>query len=95
VGWFTSIHPELQDRVVFVPNRLTTPTLTREQRDGLQQLRDVLKDEGRGRLAPGLSNRPAVYPPLLNGRGENFFSLLQDEKVRDELTAVFNDIIRT
>ena len=94
VGWFTSIHPELQDRVVFVPNRLTTPTLTREQREGLQQLRDVLKDEGRGRLAPGLSNRPAVYPPLLNGRGENFFSLLQDEKVRDELTTVFNDILR-
>jgi cellulose biosynthesis protein BcsQ len=95
VGWFTSIHPELQDRVVFVPNRLTTPTLTREQREGLQQLRDVLKDEGRGRLAPGLANRPAVYPPLLNGRSENFFSLLQDEKVRDELTTVFNDIIRT
>ena len=95
VGWFTSIHPELQDRVVFVPNRLTTPTLTREQREGLQQLRDVLKDEGRGRLAPGLSNRPAVYPPLLNGRSENFFSLLQDERVRDELITVFNDIIRT
>jgi cellulose biosynthesis protein BcsQ len=95
VGWFTSIHPELQDRVVFVPNRLTTPTLTREQREGLQQLRDVLKDEGRGRLAPGLSNRPAVYPPLLNGRSENFFSLLQDERVKDELTTVFNDIIKT
>jgi cellulose biosynthesis protein BcsQ len=95
VGWFLSINPELQNRVVFVPNRLTTPTLTREQREGLQQLRDVLKDEGRGRLAPGLSNRPAVYPPLLNGRSENFFSLLQDEKVRDELTTVFNDIIRT
>jgi cellulose biosynthesis protein BcsQ len=95
VGWFTSIHPELQDRVVFVPNRLTTPTLTREQREGLQQLRDVLKDEGRGRLAPGLSNRPAVYPPLLNGRRENFFSLLQDERVKDELITVFNDIIRT
>jgi chromosome partitioning protein len=94
VGWFTSIHPELQDRVIFVPNRLTTPTLTREQREGLQQLRDVLKDEGRGRLAPGLSNRPAVYPPLLNGRSENFFSLLQDKKVRDELTTVFSDIIK-
>jgi cellulose biosynthesis protein BcsQ len=95
VGWFTSIHPELQNRVVFVPNRLTTPTLTREQREGLQQLRDVLKDEGRGRLAPGLSNRPAVYPPLLNGRRENFFRLLQDERVRDELITVFNNIIRT
>jgi cellulose biosynthesis protein BcsQ len=93
VGWFLSINPELQNRVVFVPNRLTTPTLTKEQREGMQQIRDVLKEEGRGRLTPGLSNRPAVYPPLLNGRRENFFSLPQDEKVRHEVETVFNDII--
>jgi cellulose biosynthesis protein BcsQ len=95
VGWFLSINPELQNRVVFVPNRLTTPTLTREQREGMQQIRDVLKEEGRGRLTPGLSNRPAVYPPLLNGRRENFFSLSQDEKVENEVEAVFNDILGT
>jgi cellulose biosynthesis protein BcsQ len=95
VGWFLSINPELQNRVVFVPNRLTTPTLTREQREGMQQIRDVLKEQGRGRLTPGLSNRPAVYPPLLNGRRENFFSLSQDEKVENEVEAVFNDILGT
>jgi hypothetical protein len=95
VGWFLSINPELQNRVVFVPNRLTTPTLTREQREGMQQIRDVLKEEGRGRLTPGLSNRPAVYPPLLNGRRENFFSLSQDEKVKNEVETVFNDILGT
>jgi cellulose biosynthesis protein BcsQ len=95
VGWFLSINPELQNRVVFVPNRLTTPTLTREQREGMQQIRDVLKEQGRGRLTPGLSNRPAVYPPLLNGRRENFFSLSQDEKVKNEVETVFNDILGT
>ena len=95
VGWFLSINPELQNRVVFVPNRLTTPTLTKEQREGLQQLRDTLKEEGRGRLAPGVSNRPAVYPPLLNGRKENFFRLSLDEKVQREVEAVFASIIRS
>jgi hypothetical protein len=60
----------------------------------MQQIRDVLQDEGRGRLTPGLSNRPAVYPPLLNGRKENFFSLLQEEKVRQEIDAVFDGLLR-
>jgi chromosome partitioning protein len=89
VGWFLSTNPQLQKRVVFVPNRLTP---TKEQRDGLQEVRNILKEEGRGRLAPGLSNRPAVYPPLLNGRKENFFSLLLDEKVKQEVEAVFASI---
>jgi chromosome partitioning protein len=89
VGWFLSINPELQSRVVFVPNRLTP---TKEQRDGLQELRNILKDEGRGQLAPGLSNRPAVYPPLLNGRKENFFSFVLDAKVKQEVEAVFASI---
>ena len=62
---------------MFVPNRLTH---TKEQRDGLEELRKILKETGQGRLAPGLSNRPAIYPPLLNGRKENFFNLPLDEK---------------
>jgi len=89
VGWFLSINQELQSRVVFVPNRLTP---TKEQRDGLQELRNIIKDEGRGHLAPGLSNRPAVYPPLLNGRKENFFRLILDVKVKQEIEAVFASI---
>jgi len=91
VGWFLSINAELQRHVAFVPNRLAN---TKEQRDGLQELRKVLKEEGRGRLAPGLSNRPAVYPPLLNGRHENFFSLPLDEKVKQEVHATFANIMR-
>ena len=91
VGWFLSINAELQRRVVFVPNRLAN---TKEQRDGLQELRKVLKEEGRGRMAPGLSNRPAIYPPLLNGRKDNFFALPLDEKVKKEVQATFASIIR-
>jgi cellulose biosynthesis protein BcsQ len=91
VGWFLSINAELQRRVVFVPNRLAN---TKEQRDGLQELRKVLKEEGRGRMAPGLSNRPAIYPPLLNGRKDNFFTLPLDEKVKKEVQASFASIIR-
>lgn len=91
VGWFLSINPELQKHAIFVPNRLTQ---TKEQREGLQQVSDMLKEEGRGCLAPGLSNRPAVYPPLLNGRKENFFRLPLDEKVKQEVEAVFSSIIR-
>ncbi len=91
VGWFLSINAELQRRVVFVPNRLAN---TKEQRDGLQELRKVLKEEGRGRMAPGLSNRPAIYPPLLNGRKDNFFTLPLDEKVKKEVQATFASIIR-
>jgi GTPase SAR1 family protein len=91
VGWFLSINAELQGRVVFVPNRLTH---TKEQRDGLEALRKILKAAGRGRLAPGLADRPAVYPPLLNGRGENFFNLRLDEKVKQEVRATFRNIMQ-
>jgi chromosome partitioning protein len=92
VGWFLSINEGLQSRVVFVPNRLTK---TKEQRDGLQELRQVVKEAGRGRVAPGLSNRPAVYPPLLNGRKENFFSISLDEKVKKEVQTTFAGIMRS
>jgi len=92
VGWFLSINDGLQSRVVFVPNRLTN---TKEQRDGLDELRQVVKEAGRGRVAPGLSNRPAVYPPLLNGRKENFFSLPLDEKVKKEVQTTFAGIMRS
>ena len=91
IGWFLSINEALQSRVVFVPNRLTH---TKEQRDGLQQLREVLQEEARGRLAPGLSNRPAVYPPLLNGRKDNFFALPLDDKVKQEVQATCASIIQ-
>jgi hypothetical protein len=91
LGWFLSVNEALQRRVVFVPNRLTN---TKEQRDGLEQLRKILKETGRGRLAPGLSNRPAVYPPMLNGRKDNFFKLPMDERVKEEVQATFKSLMK-
>ena len=78
VGWFLSLKESLAERVIFVPNRLTR---TREQREGIGELQSVIHEEGRGELAAGLSNRPAVYPPLLNGRGVNFFAANGSEKI--------------
>jgi cellulose biosynthesis protein BcsQ len=82
VGWFLSLNETLQKRVIFIPNRLSH---TKEQREGLAQLQTVLSEQGRGKLAPGLTNRPAVYPPLFNGRKENFFRAKLDEGTETEL----------
>lgn len=89
VGWFLSLNPSLQERVNFIPNRLS---YTKEQREGLLQLQNVIDNEGRGGLLSGLSNRPAIYPPFLNGSGINFFSDKLDDKVRDETSLLFNSI---
>jgi len=90
VGWFLSLKEELQERVIFVPNRLAN---TKEQREGLKEVQDILKEEGRGRLAPGLSNRPAVYPPLLNGRSDNFFNMKLGDKVEQETIDLLKGIL--
>ena len=90
IGWFESLNPRLQDRVRFVPNRLAH---TKEQREGIAELEKVIEEEGRGRLVPGLSNRPAVYPPLFNARKENFFSIKHDGKAEAELRKMFNSLL--
>jgi cellulose biosynthesis protein BcsQ len=82
VGWFLSLNEALQRQVIFIPNRLAH---TKEQREGLMQLQNVLREQGRGKLAPGLTNRPAVYPPLFNGRKENFFRVKLDEGTKAEV----------
>lgn len=92
VGWFLSLNASLQERVVFVPNRLA---YTKEQRDGLAQLQQVLTDEGRGRMVTGLSNRPAVYPPLFNGHAENFFHGKHDANTEAEIRQMFDDVFAT
>lgn len=90
VGWFLSLNETLQQRVIFIPNRLAH---TKEQREGLAELQAVLKEQGRGRLAPGLSNRPAVYPPVFNGRKENFFRAKLDPSAEAELRQLFESIL--
>ena len=90
VGWFLSLRAEMQDRAIFVPNRLTG---TIEQRDGMQELKELLAEEGRGRLISGLTNRPAVYPPVFSGRGQNFFSPELDSKVMNETRILLTSIL--
>jgi MinD-like ATPase involved in chromosome partitioning or flagellar assembly len=90
IGWFESLNPRLQERVVFVPNRLAH---TKEQREGIAELENVIKEAGQGRLVPGLSNRPAVYPPLFSARKENFFAIRHDGKAEAELRKMFTALL--
>ena len=89
LGWFLMLRPEMAERVVFVPNRWEN---TKEQRDGMAQIEATLQDEGRGELLSRLSNRPAVYPPLLNGSDRNFFARLRDKKAREEAEMLMTEI---
>ncbi len=89
VGWFLSLKESLQERVLFIPNMLSN---TKEQRTGVAEIEAVIKEETRGYLLPGLSERKAVYPPLLNGSVKNFFETNIDYKTKDETKALFTEI---
>ena len=84
-GWFLSIKESLQERVAFVPNKLSN---TNEQKTGLEEARKMVMEEGRGIVLPGLAERKAVYPPLLNGSKTNFFQKI-DEPTRAETQELF------
>lgn len=90
VGWFLSLKETLQERVMFIPNMLSR---TKEQEAGFSELVQVLKEEGRGVLLPGLTERKAVYPPLLNGSGKNFFDSKLDSNTKQETNALFSKIL--
>ena len=89
VAWFLSLKESLQERVFFIPNMLSN---TKEQRSGVQELESVIQEEGRGQILPGLVERKAVYPPLLNGSADNFFQGNLDPKTRQETTALLETI---
>ena len=89
VGWFLSLKESLQQRVFFVPNMLSN---TKEQRTGVAEIKAVIKEETRGQLLPGLSERKAVYPPLLNGSKNNFFATKNDNKTQEETKKLFTKI---
>ena len=89
VGWFLSLKESLQERVLFIPNMLSN---TKEQKTGVAEIEAVIKEETRGQLLPGLSERKAVYPPLLNGNKVNFFDTNIDYKTKDETLALFTQI---
>jgi len=89
IGWFLSVNESLQKRVVFIPNRKEG---TNEQKEGISQVSKIITEQRRGVLLEGLSNRPAVYPTLLNALSENYFTTLKDKKVFDEIHNNFSVI---
>jgi cellulose biosynthesis protein BcsQ len=91
VGWFLSLKEELQKRVFFIPNMLSP---TKEQRAGVEELKSVVSGEGRGSVLPGLTERKAVYPPLLNGSKDNFFDSRLDKNTRAETSNLFTEVMR-
>lgn len=90
VGWFLSLKESLQERVFFIPNMLSN---TKEQRAGVEEVTSVVNEEGRGTVLPGLTERKAVYPPLLNGSKNNFFETKLDKNTRAETTGLFSKIM--
>ena len=90
LGWYLSLNSVLQEKVYFVPNRKLN---TKEQEEGIKQVQSIIDRNGKGKLLPGLVNRPAVYPSFLNGDSKNFFSKKLDTKTKEELEALFSKFI--
>jgi len=83
VSWFVALHPRLQQKVAFIPNRLRAAAATTEQRAGIAEIEKLVSREREGRLIlPGVTDRPAVYGPLLEGSRTCFFEQLGCESLR-------------
>ena len=91
VGWFVTLKESLQSKVFFVPNMLSN---TKEQRLGVAELAETIIEETRGQLLPGLMERKAVYPPILNGSAKNFFDTSIDYKTRNETKELLSKIVQ-
>jgi cellulose biosynthesis protein BcsQ len=88
--WFYSIHPSLQQKIVFVPNQYQK---TNEQKEGISKIEIAINDVGNGFLLPCISNRPAIYGPILQGSNTNFFVKHTDENVVNEIENLMNYIL--
>jgi len=85
--WFTSLKPNWQAKIIFIPNHWQN---TREQREGLAQLKQIVKEEKHGQITNPLTNRPALYGSLLNGSKVNFFS---KKSLPSEIKQLFKEIL--
>jgi hypothetical protein len=65
------LKPDWQAKITFIPNHWQN---TKEQREGLKELQEIIKEEKQGRITNPLTNRPALYGTLLNGSKNNFFT---------------------
>ena len=85
--WFTSLNSNWQTKITFIPNHWQN---TKEQRQGLTELKEVIEEEKQGKIALTLSNRPALYGTLLNGSKDNFFSR---KGLPTEIKQLFKEIL--
>ena len=85
--WFTSLKSDWQDKIIFIPNHWQN---TKEQREGLSQLKQIVKEEGQGKITNPLTNRPALYGSLLNGSKTNFFS---KKGLPSEIKELFKEVL--
>ena len=85
--WFTSLKPEWQDKIIFIPNHWQN---TKEQREGLVQIKEVIAEEKQGQITNPLTNRPALYGTLLNGSKNNFFAR---KGLPTEIKGLFKEIL--
>jgi chromosome partitioning protein len=87
ITWFTSLKPDWQAKIIFIPNHWQN---TKEQRQGLAELEEVIAEEKQGKIALTLSNRPALYGALLNGSKVNFFAR---KGLPSEIKQLFKEIL--
>lgn len=87
ITWFTSLKPDWQAKIIFIPNHWQN---TKEQRQGLAELKEVIAEEKQGKITPPLTNRPALYGTLLNGSKVNFFSR---KDLPNEIKELFKQIL--
>jgi len=87
ITWFISLNSKLQAKVIFVPNQWQN---TKEQREGLTQLQQVIKEEKQGLITSTLKHRPACYGGFLNGSSKNFFS---EKKLPTETKQLMTEIL--
>lgn len=85
--WFTSLKPDWQAKIIFIPNHWQN---TKEQREGLAKLKQIVKEEQHGQITNPLTNRPALYGSLLNGSKVNFFS---KKGLPSEIKELFKEIL--
>jgi cellulose biosynthesis protein BcsQ len=85
--WFTSLKPDWQAKITFIPNHWQN---TKEQREGLAQIKEIIGEEKHGRITNPLTNRPALYGTLLNGSKINFFAR---KNLPSEIKELFKEIL--
>jgi len=88
ITWFTSLKPDWQAKIIFVPNHWQN---TKEQRQGLAELKEIIEEEKHGKITNPLTNRPALYGTLLNGNKTNFFS---EKELPKEIKELFQEILK-